>query len=336
MHTPNPEIKGQRLAKGLYYDIGLRLMKLLNILLIVAAFAGCWLLYYVNRVIMRPSPLRSAGVILLFTFLYSFFGCVYDAFLISLKRISDLFFSQLLGILMADAFMFITFWLMSGSFPNLLPALAALAGQVLFSYLWCRYAHVWYFSRFAGQKTFVVYDRERDITDLLGQYVLGKRFSVQGSCTAEACLRTNMRDLNDLDAVFLCGVQSHERNQILKYCVAHGIDTYVIPRVGDVIMSGAKRMHMFHLPVLRVKRYSPAPEYLLIKRAFDIVSSAIVILITSPLMLGVAIAVKAQDGGPVLYRQKRLTKNGRAFNILNVRRMGSVGYSAQNSCVIAA
>ena len=82
--------------------------------------------------------------------------------------------------------MFITFWLMSGSFPNLLPALAALAGQVLFSYLWCRYAHVWYFSRFAGQKTFVVYDRERDITDLLGQYELGKRFSVQGSCTAEA------------------------------------------------------------------------------------------------------------------------------------------------------
>ena len=186
MHTPNPEIKGQRLAKGLYYDIGLQLMKLLNILLIVAAFAGCWLLYYVNRVIMRPSPLRSAGVILLFTFLCSFFGRVYDAFLISLKRISDLFFSQLLGILMADAFMFITFWLMSGSFPNLLPALAALAGQVLFSYLWCRYAHVWYFSRFAGQKTFVVYDRERDITDLLGQYELGKRFSVQGSCTAEA------------------------------------------------------------------------------------------------------------------------------------------------------
>ena len=78
MHTPNPEIKGQRLAKGLYYDIGLQLMKLLNILLIVAAFAGCWLLYYVNRVIMRPSPLRSAGVILLFTFLYSFFGRVYD------------------------------------------------------------------------------------------------------------------------------------------------------------------------------------------------------------------------------------------------------------------
>ena len=86
-------------------------------------------------------------------------------------------------------------------------------------------------------------------------------------------------------------------------------------------MSGAKRMHMFHQPVLCVKRYSPAPEYLLCKRAFDIVFSAIVILITSPLMLGVAIAVKAQDGGPVFYRQKRLTKNGRTFDILKFRSM---------------
>ena len=318
---PNPEIKGQRSAKGLHYDVELRLMNLLNILLVVASFTGCWVFYYVDRVIMRPSPRRSAGVIFLFMVLYSIFGRVYDAFLISLKRISDLFFSQVLSILMADTFMFAALWLMSGSFPNILPALAALAGQVLFSFLWCKGTHDWYFKRYAGQKTYVVYEHDRNITDLLGRYGLDKRFSVRGSCTAEECLRTGMRDLNDLDAVFLCGVHSHERNQILKYCVAHGFDTYVIPRIGDVIMNGAKRMHMFHQPVLCVKRYSPAPEYLLCKRAFDIVFSAIVILITSPLMLGVAIAVKAQDGGPVFYRQKRLTKNGRTFDILKFRSM---------------
>ena len=145
-----------------------------------------------------------------------------------------------------------------------------------------------------------------------------------------------MRDLNDLDAVFLCGVQSHERNQILKYCVAHGIDTYVIPRVGDVIMSGAKRMHMFHLPMLHVGRCHPSPEYALVKRLFDIVSSAAVILVTIPLMIGVAIAIKAQDGEPVFYHQTRLTKDGREFEILNVRCMGIAGYSARNSCAIAA
>ena len=149
-------------------------------------------------------------------------------------------------------------------------------------------------------------------------------------------MRQELQPLAGMDVVFLCGVHSHERNQILKYCVAHGVCAYVIPRIGDIILSGAKRMHMFHLPMLRVGRYHPSPEYLFVKRLFDIAASAAAILLTSPLMLAVAIAVKAQDGGPVFYRQTRLTRNGREFQILNVRCMESAGHSARNSYAIAA
>ena len=75
--------------------------------------------------------------------------------------------------------------------------------------------------------------------------------------------------LDGMETVFLCGVHSHERNIILKYCVANNISVYMVPRVGDVIMSGAMRMHMFHLPMLRVGRYNPRPEYRFFKRAFE-------------------------------------------------------------------
>lgn len=47
--------------------------------------------------------------------------------------------------------------------------------------------------------------------------------------------------IKDAGVVFICGLHSHERNIIVKYCVAHNIPSYVIPRVGDVIMSGAER-----------------------------------------------------------------------------------------------
>ena len=93
---------------------------------------------------------------------------------------------------------------------------------------------------------------------------------------------------------------------------------------------------MFHLPILRVGRYNPPIEFVILKRLFDIVSSALVIMVTSPIMIGVAIAIKAYDGGPVFYKQTRLTKDGKKFKILNVRCMGIAGYSAQNSCAIAA
>jgi lipopolysaccharide/colanic/teichoic acid biosynthesis glycosyltransferase len=127
--------------------------------------------------------------------------------------------------------------------------------------------------------------------------------------------------LPELTSVFLCGVHSHERNLILKYCVAHGIVVYIIPRVGDVIMSGAKKIPMLHLPMMRVDRYAPPPEYQVAKRALDIALGVVLLLLFSPILLGAAIAVKLEDGGPVFYKQVRLTKDGREFNMLKFRSM---------------
>ena len=316
-HKPHGE--GRR--RSLQHDLGLRLVKLLNVAFAALPLMICWFGHYAAQVIPFPSPCRSAGVIAAFVLLYCFFGRVYDAFLVSLKRISEMFFSQALGILMADAFMFLLLWLMSGRFPNLLPALLALAGQLLLSMAWCRLAHRWYFSHFSGQRTGVVYDVRRGMEDLFGEYGLDKKFDVQFTCSVEECLAERMQMLRELDSVFLCGVHSHDRNAILKYCVANGINVYMIPRVGDVIMSGAKRMHMFHLPILRAGRYNPPFEYTVIKRLFDLVSSAAVILVTSPIMLGVAVAIKAYDGGPIFYKQTRLTKDGKEFKVLKFRSM---------------
>lgn len=306
---------------ALHHTLGLRLVKLLNVALVAVPFAACWFGYYAARVAFFPSPYRSAGIIVLLMVLYASFCRIYDAFLVSFKRISELFYGQMMSLLMADAFLLVILWLMSGGFPNLLPALAALVCQLLLSAAWCRAAHRWYFARFPGQRTGIVYDARRGMEALFDEYGLTKKFDIRLTCGVEECLAQRMRMLRDLEAVFLCGVHSHERNVILKFCVAHGITVYMIPRIGDVIMSGARRMHLFHLPMLRVGRYDPPIEYTVLKRLFDIVSSALAIIAASPVMLAVAIAVKACDGGPVFYRQTRLTKDGKRFQVLKFRSM---------------
>jgi lipopolysaccharide/colanic/teichoic acid biosynthesis glycosyltransferase len=70
-----------------------------------------------------------------------------------------------------------------------------------------------------------------------------------------------------------------------------------------------------------VDRYDPAPEYLLFKRLFDMAVSVIALIVLSPVMLITALAVKLTDGGPVFYKQKRLTKNGKEFHVLKFRSM---------------
>ena len=127
--------------------------------------------------------------------------------------------------------------------------------------------------------------------------------------------------IDDMEVVFLSGIHSHDRNFILKYCLYENKQVYVIPRIGDVIMSSAKQMHMFHLPIMRVQRYNPRPGYLFLKRVFDIVASLLGLIILSPVFLITAIAIKATDKGPVFYKQERLTKNGKRFMIHKFRSM---------------
>lgn len=318
-----PSTGGQKPEKrtNMLHDIGLRIIKILNLGLIGIPFTICWIYYNVNQVGFKVLSTRSISVILMFEVLYFFFGRVYDAFLISIKRVIEILYSQILGIIMADGFMFLVLCLLSKGMPNLLPALLALGGQILLSALWCLAANRWYFSRFAGKKTGIIYDVRRDAEQLFKQYGHDTKFDVQFVCSVKECFAEGMSRLKDVEAVFLFGVHSHDRNIILKHCISKGIVVYVIPRVGDVIMSGAKRMHMFHLPMLRVERYNPTIEYQIVKRTFDIVSSLLMIIVTSPIMLAVAIAIKVCDGGPVLYKQTRLTKDGKRFRVWKFRSM---------------
>ena len=126
--------------------------------------------------------------------------------------------------------------------------------------------------------------------------------------------------LDNCQAVFLCGIHSHERNRILKYCIARDIRVLIIPRIGDALMGAAEPMHILHLPIMYCRRRKPASAYLFVKRATDIVVSGIALIVLSPLMLVIALAVK-RDGGSALYKQTRLTKDGKRFEILKFRSM---------------
>jgi lipopolysaccharide/colanic/teichoic acid biosynthesis glycosyltransferase len=126
--------------------------------------------------------------------------------------------------------------------------------------------------------------------------------------------------LEGIDTVFFIDVHSKDRNEIMKYCVQNNILSFVVPRIGDTLMMSAENMHFFHLPIFRVTKYNPKIEYLIVKRLIDIIASLLGIIILSPVMIIVAIFVKS-DGGPVFYKQVRLTQNGKKFDVLKFRSM---------------
>lgn len=285
-------------------------------------FVVCWMFYYQEKMWTQPFYRRGNWLMaLLYILVYMVYGHIYDAFLVSLVRISELIYSQCLSAFITDAIMYIISWLLIRHLPAVWPLLLVLGAQILISAIWSTIVHQWYFNSFEAKQTVVVYDNREGVEQLLEEYGLDKKFHVKKVINTAECMQEKFENLSDTDVIFLCGVHSHERNVILKYCIANHISVYVIPRIGDVLMSGAKRMHMLHLPILMVERYNPRIEYLFIKRLFDVLLSGIALILLSPIFLITAIAVKVTDGGPVFYRQTRLTKDGKKFDVLKFRSM---------------
>ena len=302
------------------HDLILRIIKIMDAVLVTVPFALCWYLYYAKHI---ASPFYAKGdylVVALFFVLFIIFGRVYDAFLMSMQRISEIVYAQFLAVAVSDFIMYIVIWLLSKHLPNIMPGVAALIGQVILAAVWAFNAHHAFFKIFPPQATAVIYDTRQGMEKLIGKYGLDTKYKVVLTTTADECI-ANLAMLDGVSTVFMSGIHSHDRNVILKYCVENNIGTFVIPRIGDTIMSGAYPMHMFHLPMLKVGRYHPQPEYLFIKRLLDIVISAVALVVLSPIFLVTAIAIKATDHGPVFYKQIRLTKDGKEFGILKFRSM---------------
>lgn len=307
-------------TKMFTHDIPLRLIKVLDIICMTIPFICCWYGYYVNQ--MENSFYKRGNLLMiaLFMLVYFLFARVYNAFLVSINRISEMVYSQVLAALITDGISYIVIVLLVRGFPNLIPGILAIAGQIVISFIWCFLAHHWYFRAFPAQKTMIVYDVREGMEKLINQYDLQKKFQVEEVLQVEECL-DNLHKLDKIETVFLSGIHSHDRNIILKYCIEHHIKVYVIPRVGDVLMSGAKQVHMFHLPMFRIGRYDPQPEYIFFKRLFDLAIAGAATIVLSPIMIITAIAIKAYDKGPVFYSQVRLTKDGKEFGVLKFRSM---------------
>ncbi|MBR0081789.1 MAG: sugar transferase [Clostridia bacterium] len=301
------------------HDFGLRLIKLLNTILMTLPFALCWVLYYANQTAALFAFNARLYVIAFYVLLYVTFGRVYESFLISYNRVSEMVYSQMLAASVSDGIIYILICFLCKGPQRLWPGLLAIVGQFVFSILWSLFANWWYFSRFEPKKTYIVYDLRPGMDRLVEQYGLSQKFHVEKVFTVAEVL-ADLDLLSDAEAVFLSDVHSHDRNVIIKYCVGRGIDALVLPRLGDVIMSGATKLHILHLPVLMVHRYNPKPEYLAIKRVFDIVLSALALIVLSPVFLVTALLIK-RDGGPAFYRQERLTKDGKTFRLIKFRSM---------------
>jgi len=100
-----------------------------------------------------------------------------------------------------------------------------------------------------------------------------------------------------------------------------GLNVSVLPRLLEIVGSSVVVDDVEGLRVLGVRRFGLTHSSRLVKRTLDVVASAAGLLAVAPLLAIIAVAVRLDSPGPILFRQPRIGRDGRVFNMLKFRTM---------------
>lgn len=296
-------------------------MNLLHFILVTALMLAAWFTMYVPLLDEQDVQTVSIAVCVCYIILSIFFYRTYNSYKIGLHRVRETFYAQTLANLFSNGITYLFACLIQLRALSIIPMLLVFLLQTVISGIWCWIANQIYFKIHKPLKTLVIYKDDEDLEKLKKIAYFENRFDVQNKFKNPQDIFEILPEVKGCHAVIISGVDATMRNGIVKECIDKNINCFFIPHTGDVIIAGARHVQSFSIPIMEAKRASLRPEYAFAKRALDIVLSSFALIVASPLMIIAALMIRAYDHGPALYKQTRLTKNEKPFEILKFRSM---------------
>ncbi len=117
------------------------------------------------------------------------------------------------------------------------------------------------------------------------------------------------------------GAEPDKILNLVRTLKAVGVRVTVLPRLLEVVGSSVEFDDLHGVTLMGVRRFDLTRSSMAVKRAFDLLGASIGLLAVSPLMIAIAIAIKLDSRGPVFFRQTRVGRYGRRFEMLKFRTM---------------
>lgn len=134
-------------------------------------------------------------------------------------------------------------------------------------------------------------------------------------------LDRNLEQIKNFDLIILYNLPRVERIAYSEYCYKHKVALLFSAEIMDVVEFGSKHTLIDDLSLFSTNIAEVSIENRILKRLLDIVVSLVGLILTAPFWLIFAFLIKFEDNGPVFFKQKRMTKNNREFEIIKFRTM---------------
>jgi exopolysaccharide biosynthesis polyprenyl glycosylphosphotransferase len=134
---------------------------------------------------------------------------------------------------------------------------------------------------------------------------------------------TPARTLSGVDRVVIVAddAPSEQVHAAVHVAKQLGVKVSLLPRMFEVVGSAVAFDYIGGLTLLGIRRFGLSRRARVVKRMFDIAGAATALVVLSPLLLGIAVVIRLTSSGSPLFRQTRVGRDGRPFQMLKFRSM---------------
>lgn len=287
-------------------------------------FAYVWFQFYANKKVIRMTFGRGNLVIVgLYAIMVFLFYKVYGGFKVGYLRVFEVLYSQILSVLCVNVITYFQLALIGRwkFMQNMLPMVYMTIADIVIVVIWVVFMR-WIYTRIYPPREMLLVYGEKNPEDLINKISSRKdKYHICERVHLSRGVEEIKKKIDEYPAVILGDIPAQSRNIFLKYCFEKNIRCYSIPKLSDIMLRNADTIHLFDTTLLLSRNRGLSAEQQMAKRAMDIVCALAGLIIASPFMIIIAILIKIYDGGPVFYKQKRLTMDGKVFEILKFRSM---------------
>lgn len=287
-------------------------------------FAVVWILYYNPYTFDTYIRLGGMLTILLYFVLYNTLCNVYKSFRFASSSIGETIFSQFICFGVSDLIFYVLCCLIHNQYVSVWIGAVAVVVQFAGTGFIAIQTKKYFVKAVPPRRTVLIYGETtgKDEAFVFAEHILGKYEHLflisEVGCETEPVSVLEER-IATCDNVLLFEISSPVRVALLDYCVRQHKSVYFTPSLDDILLQGCTPKHLLDTPLMKYD-YTYHKGYYS-KRLWDVLISLFILIVTSPILLVTAAAIKLEDGGPVFFRQDRCTKNARIFSILKFRSM---------------
>lgn len=272
---------------------------------------------------------RTAAVTALaFLMAYIFMSRIYGGFDIGKRKSKPIIYSQVAALLFTDAVAYIFLSIMMSNettenrlrLANVWLLLLSYAAQILLLIGLTYGLNDLYFRIHEPSNCLIVTRQDSDFMNFVREI---RKFRKQFHLTEAVDFRhPKLEDyIYANDIIFFYGLTPEERERGVLFAYRKKKDIYYSLNLSDIVALRGETICFSDKSMLASPERYMTFEQRIIKRGGDLVLATLALIILSPVFLITALAIKLEDGGPVFYRQERVTFGGRIFEVIKFRSM---------------